>query len=91
MKVQWSETNYIAYDYACKNYPIGEPKIEDFTATFEGHVVMTYRSFWGTPKFLVKMDDGSFRSVSCLRCKAVSKYDKRTSKRTLEQAARKDT
>ncbi len=78
MKVQWSETNYIAYDYAVKNYPEDMPQMQEFTRQYEGHVIFTYRSFWGVPKFLVKLNDGTFRSVSCTRCKAVSKYEQRT-------------
>ena len=78
MKVQWSETNFIAFDYACKNYPQDCPQLEDYTKQYEGHVIFTYRSFWGVPKFLVKLKNGTFRSVSCTQCKAVGRHEQGT-------------
>lgn len=39
----------------------------------EGDVVFRYRSFWGTPKFIVAIDDGSLKSVAMEKCHIVKK------------------
>ena len=70
MRVRWTEFNQEGYRIACETYPAdADPR--DFEHTFEGEVVDKYHTFWGTPKFVVALPDGSIKNVTMMDCKIV--------------------
>ena len=70
MKVQWTEFNSLAYSEAQKNC-IGYISPRDYETTYTGTVIDTYHTFFGTPKFVVSLENGDITSVSMLKCKII--------------------
>lgn len=69
MRVKWTEFNQEGYRTAFEMYPETDPKI--FEHTYEGEVVDKYHTFWGTPKFVVALPDGSITTVTMMDCRVV--------------------
>lgn len=72
MRVEWSE--FIDIPSATSGgmiTDVNQKPIVDNTMEFqyEGEVVFRYRSFWGVPKFVVALDDGTLKSVSMEKCR----------------------
>lgn len=78
MRVTWTEFNDAAYRYALDNYP-EQANPKDFEREFTGDVIDQFQTFWGTPKFVVALKDGSITTVRMTDCKIVD-YGKETPK-----------
>lgn len=61
MKVSWTETKFYLLSYGDNTPYIGKK-------TYQGEVVQQYNSFFGTPKLVVKCDDGKIRKVRTSKC-----------------------
>lgn len=70
MRVQWTEFNAPAYRYALDHYP-EQANPKDFEKNLEGNVIDQFQTFWGTPKFVVALNDGSITTVKMTDCKIV--------------------
>jgi hypothetical protein len=74
MKVTWTEFNQVGYQAASETYPgIADPK--DFEHTFTGEVIDSYHTFWGTPRFVVLLDDGNIVCKNMNGCKVIKSKD----------------
>jgi hypothetical protein len=69
MRVKWTEFNQEGYRIARESYPEANPR--DFEHAYEGEVVDKYHTFWGTPKFVVALPDGSITTVTMRDCRIV--------------------
>ena len=70
MKVQCTEFNSLAYNAAkesCGDFV--NPR--DYETTYTDTVIDKYHTFFGTPKFIVSLENGDITSVSMLKCKIV--------------------
>ena len=74
MRVRWIEFNQEGYRIACETYP-ADADSRDFEPAFEGEVVDKYHTFWGTPKFVVALPDGSITNVTMMDCKIVKEVN----------------
>lgn len=72
-RVEWTETNYNAYDFACENCPEEHPKITDFTTKYTGTVYDIIKGvFLTSDKFLVCLDEThKFVEVPIEKCKRI--------------------
>lgn len=69
MIVQWTEYDAFGYHIASETYPEANPK--DFEREFRGKVLDKYQTFWGTPKFVVALQNGEIKTVRMSACKIV--------------------
>lgn len=70
MKVIWKKFNEAGYLYATEHYP-DEARMQDFETTISGVVLHADRTFWGTPIFIVMLDDKSITTVKVVECKVI--------------------
>lgn len=66
MRVKWTEFISASYFESIQNmYP--EADSTDFDKDYEGEVIGTTRSFWGTVYLTIMCDDGKVRDVEASR------------------------
>lgn len=72
-RVEWTETDYEAYDFACREFPEECPKINDFTTIYKGTVHDVIKGgFLTSDKFLVCLDETyKFVKVPIEKCKRI--------------------
>lgn len=70
MKVKWTEVIPTEFNSAFADIP-EEIRPKTIDVEYEGEVIDKYHTFWGTPKFVVALFDGSITSVSMLKCTIV--------------------
>ena len=90
MIVTWEEIVQLSMLTDSNNYPLDKVDVQEYTRKYTGKVLQTYRTFWGNMRFLVLLDNGEIMSVRCTKCKVVKRYEQVSTKRALEQAARKE-
>ncbi len=71
MKVQWTVFDHQGYRIAYETY--SEADVKDYEQIYEGEVLDRYQTFWGTPKFVVALPDGSITTVAMTDCRIVQK------------------
>ena len=70
--ISWIEFDSYGYQEACKFNPAAtNPK--DFEHTHKGVVIDSYHSFWGIPRFVVKLEDGNIITRKMEGCKIINK------------------
>lgn len=72
-RVEWTETAYDAYNFACQNFPEECPKINDFTTIYKGTVYDIIKGgFLTSDKFLICLDETyKFVKVPIEKCKRI--------------------
>ena len=76
MTVTWTEFNGMAFEEAQRTDAMANPK--DYETQFTGEVIDKYHTFWGTPKFIVALENGSLVSVPMTKCRIVKDGSKET-------------